>query len=73
MPDGTTGYPETVLLRLITSEGRPNVKIATTERGAGLLLGGQADPTLFRYLRSAEYSLKLSKQRGRAVRKLIKP
>ena len=31
MPDGTTGYPETVLLRLIDSQGRPNVKIAATE------------------------------------------
>jgi hypothetical protein len=27
MPDGTMGYPETVLLRLITSKGRPHVKI----------------------------------------------
>jgi len=26
MPDGTTGYPETVLLRLSTSDGRPNVR-----------------------------------------------
>ena len=34
MPDGTTGYPETVLLRLISSAGRPDVKIAATERGA---------------------------------------
>jgi hypothetical protein len=40
MPDGTTGYPETVILRLITSSGGPNVKLATTEDGAGLVLGG---------------------------------
>ena len=33
MPDGTTGYPETVLLRLITSKGAPNVKLAATEDG----------------------------------------
>jgi hypothetical protein len=26
MPDGTVGYPETVLLRLITSKGRPKRK-----------------------------------------------
>ena len=45
MPDGTTGYPETVLLRLINSKGRPNVKIEATELGAGLGLGGEADPT----------------------------
>ena len=44
LPDGTT-YPETVLLRLITSQGRPNVKIAATEDGSVLALGGEADPT----------------------------
>ena len=33
LPDGTIGYPETVLLRLITSKGAPNVKIAATEDG----------------------------------------
>ncbi len=40
MPDGTTGSPETVLFRLINSRGRPNVKIETTEQGAGVGLGG---------------------------------
>src|SRR5947209_19144114 len=45
MPDGTTGYPETVLLRLINSKGGPNVKLATTEDGAGLGLGGGSNPT----------------------------
>src|SRR3989449_11613264 len=45
MPDATTGYPETVLLRLSTSAGRPNVKLAATEDGAGLVLGGESDPT----------------------------
>jgi hypothetical protein len=43
LPDGTT-YPETVLLRLISSHGRPNVKLAATEDGSGLTLGGEADP-----------------------------
>lgn len=42
MPDGTTGYPETVLLRLIDSEGGPNVKISATEDGAGMVLGGES-------------------------------
>lgn len=41
MPDGTTGYPETVQLRLITSQGGPNVKLATTGDGSALVLGGQ--------------------------------
>src|SRR3954469_15940992 len=45
MPDGTMGYPETVLLRLIDSKGRPNVKIAATEDGSGMSLGGESDPT----------------------------
>ena len=44
LPDGTT-YPETVLLRLISSQGRPNVKIAATEDGSALALGGESDPT----------------------------
>src|SRR6187455_976889 len=42
MPDGTTGYPETVLLRLIDSKGAPNVKIAATEDGSGMSLGGES-------------------------------
>ena len=41
MPDGTTGYPETVQLRLISSEGSPHVKLVTTEDGSGLVLGGE--------------------------------
>jgi hypothetical protein len=42
MPDGTTGYPETVQLRLIDSENGPNVKLVATEDGAGLVLGGDS-------------------------------
>ena len=45
MPDGTTGSSETVLLRLINSKGRPNIKIAAMERGAGQLVAGEDDPT----------------------------
>jgi hypothetical protein len=41
MPDGTTGYPEAVLLRLLTSNNGPNVKLTTTEDGSGLVLGGE--------------------------------
>jgi hypothetical protein len=39
MPDGTTGYPESVLLRVIDSKGGPNLKLTTTEDGAGLVIG----------------------------------
>jgi hypothetical protein len=37
--------PETVLFRLIRADGRPTVKIATTERGSAMTLGGGVDPT----------------------------
>jgi hypothetical protein len=38
-------YPETVLFRLIRPDGRPSVKILTSEQGSGLTLGGGVDPT----------------------------
>jgi len=37
--------PETVLLRLIRPDGRPSVKIATSEEGSGLTLSGGIDPS----------------------------
>lgn len=40
MPDGTTGYPETVLLRLMNSTGGAGVKLEAAENGGGLVLGG---------------------------------
>lgn len=33
-------YPETVLLRLITEQGRPSVKISSSEEGSGLSFAG---------------------------------
>ena len=72
MPDGTRGYPETVLLRLITSKGRPNVKLSATERGAGLGLGGESDPTYVQILAEGSgTSLKLTNKDGRE--QLIEP
>ena len=72
MPDGTLGYSETVLLRLINSKGRPNVKIAATELGSGIGLGGENDPTYVQVLASrASTSLKLTDGDGRE--RLIKP
>jgi hypothetical protein len=72
MPDGMIGYPETVLLRLIDSRGGPNVKLGATERGAGLVLGGESDPTYVQILaKGPNTSLKLSNQDGRE--QLIKP
>ena len=43
MPDGTTGYPESVQLRLISSKGGPNVKLAASEDGAGLSLVAESE------------------------------
>jgi hypothetical protein len=72
MPDGTTGYPETVLLRLINSLGSPNVKLATMENGAALVLGGESNPTHVQVLaQGASTSLKLSNKDGKV--QLIKP
>ena len=38
-------YPETVLLRLISADGRPNVKLGASQMGGGLVIGGESDPT----------------------------
>jgi hypothetical protein len=66
LPDGTTGYPETVLLRLINSKGAPNVKIAATEDGSGISLGGESNPTHIQVLaRGTNTSLTLVNQDGR--------
>ena len=72
MPEGATGYPETVLLRLITAQGRPNVKLAATERGAGLVLGGESNPTYVQILAEGPgTTLKMINKDGRE--QLIKP
>jgi hypothetical protein len=47
-------YPETVLLRLITAEGRPNVKLGAGQNGSGLLISGQDDPTYVQVLAEGE-------------------
>jgi hypothetical protein len=67
MPDGTQGYPETVLLRLITAEGRPNVKLGTTQEGAGLLVGG-SDPTYVQILaEGAQTTVRLNEKGAQRV------
>jgi len=72
MPDGSKGYPETVLFRMITSRGRPTVKLAATEDGSVMFLGGESDPTYVQILaRGASTSLKLVNKEGRE--QVIKP
>ncbi len=72
MPDGTTGYPEAVILRLYSSEGRPNIKLAATEDGSAQVLGGESNPTYVQILsRGANPFLKLVNKDGRE--QVIKP
>jgi len=70
-PNGKV-YPEAVVFRLIRPDGRPSVKIATTEQGSGIDLSGGIDPTYI-VLSSdgGETSLTLTNKDGR--RQIIKP
>jgi len=72
MPDGKTGYPETVMFRLIDPKGRPEVKLGASVEGGGLGLIGETDSThLILEAQGAESSLKLVNKAGR--QQLIKP
>jgi hypothetical protein len=65
-------YPETVLLRLMSPEGRPNVKLGASQMGAGLVIGGESNPTYVQVLaEGGESTLKLVNKGG--VERLIKP
>jgi hypothetical protein len=72
MPDGSQGYPETVMFRLIDPNGRPSVKLGGSEQGAGLGLAGETDTTyVVVKAEGARTSLKLTDRDGRE--QLIKP
>jgi hypothetical protein len=65
-------YPETVLLRLMSPEGRPNVKLGASQKGAGLVVGGESDPTYIQVLaEGGESRLKLINKDG--TERVIKP
>jgi hypothetical protein len=65
-------YPETVLLRLISAEGRPNVKLGASRMGAGLLIGGESNPTYIQVLaEGGKSTLKLINSDG--TERLITP
>ncbi len=65
-------YPETVLLRLMSPDGRPNVKLGASKMGASLVIGGEADPTYIQVLaEGGESTLKLVDKDG--AERLIKP
>jgi hypothetical protein len=72
MPDGKTGYPETVMFRLIDQNGRPEVKIGASVEGGGLGLIGETDTThALLQAEGTESSLKLTNKDG--TQQLIKP
>ena len=54
-----------MLLRLITAEGRPNVKLGTTERGAGLLVAGESDPAYVQVLAERTHTTVRLSEKGR--------
>ena len=65
-------YPETVLLRLMSPEGRPNVKLGASQRGAGLVIGGESNPTYIQVLaEGGESTLKLINKDS--TERVIKP
>jgi len=65
-------YPEAVVFRLIRPDGRPSVKISTTERGSGIDLSGGVDPTyIVLNAEGGEATLTLTNQDGH--RQIIKP
>ena len=65
-------YPEAVLLRLIRPDGRPSVKLATTEEGSGLTLSGGIDPTYI-VLRSDQGSPEITLTNKDGKTQMIKP
>jgi len=77
MADGSVAkdgkiYPETVRFRLIRADGRPSVKITTSEQGSGLTLGGGIDPTyIVLNADGGDPSFALTNKDGR--RRVIKP
>jgi hypothetical protein len=65
-------YPETVVLRLIDPNGRPEVKLAASVEGGGLSFVGMSDETRAQlYADGQESSLRLTNQAGQE--ELIKP
>lgn len=59
-------YPEIVLLRLMSPDGRPNVKLGATRLGSGLVIGGESNPTYVQVkAEGGESTVKLIDKNGR--------
>jgi len=73
MPNGKIGYPDTVVLRLITPDGRPGIKISASVDGSGILASGESGNTDWHgvQISSEESTVKLRGKDGR--QQLIKP
>jgi hypothetical protein len=64
--------PESALFRLIRPDGRPSVKIETSEQGSALALGGGIDPTyIVMSAVDGDPSLSLTNKSGRS--QVVKP
>ncbi|MBI2817244.1 MAG: hypothetical protein HYX72_09920 [Acidobacteria bacterium] len=71
MPSGKS-YPETVMLRLSDSNGRPAVKLGGSHQGGGIGFVGDTDSTYVVWkAEGTESSLKLTNKDGRE--QVIKP
>ena len=65
-------HPEAVQLRLIRPDGRPSVKIETSQQGSGFDLGGGTDPSyIVLKAEDADTSLTLTSKEGQ--QQVIKP
>lgn len=65
-------YSETVILRLIDANGRPEVKIAASVEGAGLSFVGDSDATqILLRAEGTDSSLKLQNKNG--TQRIVKP
>ena len=73
MPNGKLGYPDTVVLRLITPDGRPGIKISASVDGSGILASGDSGNADWHgvQISSEESAVKLRSRDGR--QQLIRP
>ena len=73
MPDGKVGYPDTVVLRLITPDGRPGIKISASVDGSGILASGESSNADWHgvQISSEESTVRLRSKDGR--QQLLKP
>jgi hypothetical protein len=71
-PDGKAGYPETVIFRLITADGKPRVKLTTSDQGSGLMLLGDSDTT-HTILQASGATTSLKLRNNESTQKVLEP